>query len=338
MPGDYKPIDFYFYTSRRYTGVDLPIKIELTESRGDFGKTMALGLKMNQRTPNVVDVNVAKIEVPKASIKPIAEAAQSDIDKDPPESKTKRPNGWAVVIGIEKYKNAPAVTFAERDALAFLNYARNVLGIPDRNIYFLQSEGATLGEFSKLFGEDGWLEKRTSTDSDVFVYYCGHGAPGLADKSPYLIPYDIDPDYATSAYALSQLYENLHGITARTKTVFLDACFSGQTREKEMLLANARPVFVTVSKPTSYTDITVMTATNGTEVSSGDAEERHGIFTYYLLKGLGGEADANGDGAVTVGELYNYLKPKVHSRAANLDREQTPTLLAEDPEQILVKR
>ncbi len=53
----------------------------------------------------------------------------------------------------------------------------------------------------------------------------------------------------------------------------------------------------------------------------------HGVFTFYLLKGLHGEADANKDGTVTAGELYSYVarqcgeshqrEPKPHGRAGN---------------------
>jgi len=335
-PGDYKPVLFYFFTSKRYSGTSIPIKIVLTESKGDYGKTVDLGLKMNERTANIVDVNIAKIERPKPEIKTIAEASQSDVDVVLQKSKNNKPDDFAVIIGIENYKYAPKVTYAERDAGAFYNYAAQVLGIPERNVYYLVNDGATVGEFKKLFEKDGWIAKRTTPNSDIFVYYSGHGAPNLKDKSPYIIPYDIDPNYAGTGFSLNAMYEALGGLNARSVTVILDACFSGQSREKEMLLTEARPIFIKVEGPAAYEKLTVFAAASEAEISSGYPEQRHGIFTYFLLKGLQGAADANADKKITVGELFNYLKPNVKRTAGARDREQTPTLVTKNAERIVL--
>jgi uncharacterized caspase-like protein len=37
----------------------------------------------------------------------------------------------------------------------------------------------------------------------------------------------------------------------------------------------------------------------------------HGVFTFFLLKGLHGEADFNKDGTVTAGELFSYIHDNV---------------------------
>jgi len=336
-PGDYKPVNFYFYATSRYSAEHIPLKVQLTEARGDFGKIIDLGLKMNVRTQNIVDVRIAKIEAPKPTIKPIAEVAKSDVDNIPTNSQTKRPDGFAVIIGIEDYKYAPKATFANRDAEAFYGYATRVLGIPERNTYYRVNDGATAGEFKKLFELDGWLARRVTANSDVFIYYSGHGAPDIKTKSPYLIPYDIDPNYANTGFPLDQLYKNLHSLKAKSVTVIVDACFSGQSREEKMMLANARPVGITIESPLAYGDITVFAAASGREISSGYPEQRHGLFSYFFLKGLKGIADTNGDKKIIVGELFNYVKTNVPRLAGQMDREQTPQLLGRDKGRVLVE-
>jgi hypothetical protein len=52
----------------------------------------------------------------------------------------------------------------------------------------------------------------------------------------------------------------------------------------------------------------------------------HGVFTYFLLKGLGGEADVNKNNAITFGELGDYVQSEVKAQAAVDNREQTPQL------------
>jgi uncharacterized caspase-like protein len=55
----------------------------------------------------------------------------------------------------------------------------------------------------------------------------------------------------------------------------------------------------------------VLTASKASEVSEEREDLGHGVFTYYLLEGLKGKADADKDGIVTVDEAYAYVSKKV---------------------------
>ena len=55
----------------------------------------------------------------------------------------------------------------------------------------------------------------------------------------------------------------------------------------------------------------VLTASRAGEVSEERDELGHGVFTYYLLEGLRGKADIDGDKIVTVDEIYSYLSEQV---------------------------
>ena len=59
-------------------------------------------------------------------------------------------------------------------------------------------------------------------------------------------------------------------------------------------------------------------------------------FTYYLLKGLKGEAD-NGDKNVTVSELHNYVLKNVEDTTKTLykDLPQIPILFTSNPNRVL---
>jgi hypothetical protein len=78
-------------------------------------------------------------------------------------------------------------------------------------------------------------------------------------------------------------------------------------------------------------------ASSGSEISSAWPEKKHGLFSYYLMKGMRGDADANGDKKITVGELGNYVKENVSDMAGMLDREQTPGLQTLDEEKVLIQ-
>jgi hypothetical protein len=338
--GDYRKVEFYFFTSRRYSEENIPISIKLTESKGKFDKTVDLGLKLGKRSQNIVEVQVAKIETKKTSkIRQIEGIFKlSDVDKDIPTTQMQGENILAVIIGIEQYKYAPNVLFAERDAQTFYNYTKSVFGIPDRNIYLRINEGATSGEFHKIFAEDGWIARRLKKDkTEVIVYYSGHGAPDTKSKKGYLIPSDIDPNYASTGLSLDDMYSSLSKLEAKSVTVFLDACFSGESRSEEMLITGTRPVSILINNPILTSDkIGVFTASTGDQYSSAYPDKNHGLFTYYLLKALKGEACGD-DRNLTLVELFEYVRENVNNTAGYLDKEQTPTFNGGNRKRVLVK-
>ena len=118
-------------------------------------------------------------------------------------------------------------------------------------------------------------------------------------------------------------------------TVFLDACFSGANREDESLLAGARGIYIEVN-PAFAGNITIFSASSGKEISSAWPEKRHGLFSYFLMKGMGGDGDANNDGQLTMDELGSYIQTNVSRQAGFLDREQTPQFQTLDRNKVLV--
>ncbi|MDA8753580.1 caspase family protein [Candidatus Marinimicrobia bacterium] len=188
----------------------------------------------------------------------------------------------------------------------------------------------------RFFQKNGWLAKHSNKKSDIFIFYAGHGAPNIETGTSYLIPYDIDPNYSTTGYSLDKLYNNLGNVKSKSITVILDACFSGGTRENQSLLSNARPVYIEVQKGNIPSNIIVFTAASGKEISSGYKQKSHGIFTYYFLKGLKGEADSNEDKKISNLEMYNYLGENVLIQARRIGREQNPQLLGGSEDKILL--
>ena len=270
-------------------------------------------------------------------VAPLPSVAIIDVEKKIPKGK-KNPNAYAVVFGIEQYKNVSSVTYARRDAYWMREYFAKTLGVPEENIYYKTDIDAGKAEFDKVFSQGGWLDKRIGDGrSDLYIYYAGHGAPDFNSRTAFLIPYDGDPNYASqTGYSIDKMTANLSQLEARSVTVFLDACFSGANRENEILLAGARPVFLDVNTAVAA-NVTLFSAASGNQISSSWAEKQHGIFSYWLMKGMQGSADANRDKILTVEELGGFIRNNVSKTAGKLDREQTPVLQTMDREKILVK-
>ena len=308
------------------------------KSNGQFQKRIKLKIGKNPIEIKAIDINdnISKKEFLIIRDEVIEDDEFSDVDFAF-ETSNSRPNAIAVVFGIEKYQYAPNVSNAYNDAEIMREYLISTFGLKRKNIYFRYNERATKGEFDKVFSENGWIAKNADKNSEIYVFYAGHGVTEPEDGSAYLIPNDIDPNYATTGYSLNTLYQNLSKIKSKSTTIILDACFSGISRENEMLLANSRPISIKVKQGSIPNNLNVFTASSGNEISSGYKEKMHGLFTYFFLKGLNKNADLNNDRKITLGEMENYLKENVSSQAKKMDREQHPQLHSSDKNQTLLK-
>ena len=329
-PSEFKDLEFSFNTSKEVSEI-IPITIGFTEGSSSGFFPMNLEVQKPQKT--IQQLIVTGKELSKVDIVDVA-TISVDVEKDIPITGRNGEDDLAVVFGIENYKNVPGVSFAKRDAMYIKKYFESVLGIPNNRIYFKTDSDVTLAEFNLAFG--GWLKRRLNKNTNVFIYYAGHGAPDLKQNKAYLIPYDGDPDYAAdTGFEMDKLYEQVSDLGAASVTVFLDACFTGANRNNEMLLADARPVFMEVDA-TATGNVTVFSASGGKEISSAWPEKKHGLFSYYLMKGMRGDADENKDNKITIGELGDYVRENVSDMAGMLDREQTPSLQTIDEKKVLI--
>jgi hypothetical protein len=280
-------------------------------------------------TGSVVSFPLAEVTPPPRPV--------SDVDGDVVASLSARPAALAVVIGVEAYAKIPSATFAAADAKTAAVYFEKVLGIPAARIELRLDGEATLAQMQRVFGAEGWLARRVSPDSEVFVFFAGHGMAEPEKFSPYLLPADTDPDYLRqTAFSLDKMVEMIASLGARRTTLFLDACFSGLSREGVALLDDARPLLVEQAQRVPA-GLSIFSGGSGSQIVSSLDEQGHGVFSYYLFKGLAGEADLDGDRRVLASELKSYLADSVPRAAQSLDREQTPGIVLADPEQVLVQ-
>jgi uncharacterized caspase-like protein len=95
-----------------------------------------------------------------------------------------------------------------------------------------------------------------------------------------------------------------------------------------MLIKRARPALMHVEEVSpSFGSIISLNATETGQISNAYPEKEHGLFTYWLLRGLNGGADSNDDGWTSVKEIYGYVKGNVTRVAIRMRTDQTPVLL-----------
>ena len=189
----------------------------------------------------------------------------------------------------------------------------------------------------KLFGESGWLARRVSANTDLLVYFAGHGAPDASRSGPFLLPFDADAAFVgETGYSLGALYDRLARLPARSITVLLDACFTGETRNRQSIVPGTRPTVLSIEHPALVRrNMAVLSAARGVQVAGDLPSARHGLFTYFVARGLRGEADADGDRTISIAELGRFVERGVSGAANRLDREQRPLLIARDSLRVL---
>jgi hypothetical protein len=333
--GKFRDFKFMFYTNTRIAdGERIPLDIRLGEARPRFNADQPLALAMNAPQKKMQEIVVKGEDAGEKEPIALAGGLNVDVDLNIPEGRKAGKYDIAVVIGNRNYTvtDVPAVDFAVRGARVMKEYLVRAFGYDPKNI--LYAEDATLSKFNEFFGTERdhrgmlykWVRKG---ESRVFVYYAGHGAPDLDSEEAYIVPVDANPAYIrATGYRLQTFYDNLAKTPAKNITVVLDSCFSGSS-EKGMLFKGISPALIKVKKEyRGPANAVLFTSAAADQVSTWYPEKKHSLFTYYFLKGIQGEADFNGDGRITVGEMDQYLKEYVPFMARRLSgREQQPVVM-----------
>ncbi len=233
------------------------------------------------------------------------------------------PQSYALVIGINKYKNLPAenqLAFAEADAnLMFTVLISREGGAFERqNVHMLTGDRATLANIRHEL--ETWLPENAKEDDRVLVYFAGHGFLDRQTGKGYLAPYDIDPyHYGSTGLPMEEIGQVIGTkIRAKNKILLTDACHSGAITPEDTAALNNGLQRLNAS-------IFSLTASRDREISREDEVfgGGHGVFTWYVYQGMQGAADNSPrDGEVTADELAEYVHTQVREATGG---KQNPT-------------
>lgn len=269
-----------------------------------------------------------KIAARPPDIAPSPVAVKSDVDEMPAAKAKTNKNSYAVVIGIEDYRQRlPKADYAAADAKTMTGYLTKVMGYPEENVVTLLNDHASNVDLVKYF--EKWLPNNIEPNSTVFVYFSGHGAPNPKTGEAYLVPYDGDPSFIDeTGYPLKRMYAALGKLPAKEIVVVLDSCFSG-AGGRSVIAKGSRPLVTNLQRNMGLPkNMTVLSASSGDQTSSTYDEKGHGLFTYFILKGIKDEDVVMSDGSLKISDLHGYVKPQVERIARKqYNNEQTPQLI-----------
>ncbi|MCF8246161.1 MAG: caspase family protein [Saprospiraceae bacterium] len=223
---------------------------------------------------------------------------------------------WAVVVGISAYDHMPTLRYTDDDAYRMYAFLKSPEGgaLADNQIKILIDEDAThekiLAAMTDIFGKAG-------KEDLVMVYFSGHGLPGS------FLP--IDFDGFNNKLDHEDINKIMESSPAKYKLCIADACHSGSLlamAEKSGTIRNVlEDYYKTLAQAEAGTALIM--SSKGEETSLESSGLRQGVFSHFLIRGLKGEADKDGNKIVTVQELFNFVDENV--RAYTINR-QSPVI------------
>ena len=225
-------------------------------------------------------------------------------------------NTYALIIGVADYLGSGDLRYTINDAQLFYKFLKSKKGgsVPDKNIVYLTNARASK---ANIIAQGKALFSRANKNDRVIFFFSGHGSRGC------FVPYDAALSYNNYLF-FSEIKSMFKCAKSDTKLLFADACFSGSMKGVES--KNIHETLKKEVKGSSKMNIAVMMSCRGNETSIESGELKQGLFTYYLIQGLGGLANSDNNKYVTIKELFYYVYRKTRSKAASMGYSQTPEL------------
>jgi WD40 repeat protein len=313
---------------------EFTLQIKIAPSTGGVGRIVyrVNGVVVGDLTARPVDISVPYHRRPftlapgRNVISATAFNAQNTVESTPVDTVVhvhageRRPTLYVLALGVSDYRDrALQLRYAADDAKALVDTLRRqgqrlfarveVTSLLDRDV--------TLGKLEAAFRD---LAGKVQADDVFIIYLAGHGM--TLDGEYHFIPADVIYENAPALRAGSVPQERLQrwlgAIQAQKSLVLLDTCASGAfvtaLSGTVTQLASARDLSEkgAIDKLMRATGRAVIAASTERQFAL-EGHSGHGVFTYALLQGLRGEADAQGDrdGAITVDELSAYVAKEV---------------------------
>lgn len=231
-------------------------------------------------------------------------------------------NTYAVIVAVADYKNMGPddgdLTFTTTDARLFRDFLMSERGgkVPESNIVLLLDAQASK---ENIITKSKALFAKAKKNDRVIFYFSGHGSRGC------FCPYDAG-DIGNKLLYFNEIKSIFRSAKCNTKLLFADACHSGGMKAGIGASMKDDENMEEGQKASENMNIAVMMSCQGDEFSLESPNLGQGLFTYYLMEGLGGGANRDGNKYITIQELYYYVYHKVQDYAAKCGRSQTPLL------------
>ncbi len=227
----------------------------------------------------------------------------------------------ALIIGIDEYADPgfPRLFHAAADAKSVAKVLIEDLDFDRDHVRLLLNRDATRDAVHEALQDWACDKTRVGDDDLLVLFFAGHGLTREVDGKSrgMLVPSDGRMSSESEAVwssllPMSELEQTSECIPAKHALFVLDCCFGGLaiTRGPALVLAGMR-----------NRARQIVTAGNAEQPVLDSGSNGHSVFTAAFLEALRGDADLDGDDAVSFGELYNFVGRRVEAETGGM---QTP--------------
>ena len=236
-----------------------------------------------------------------------------DVDRVPkPLVAAKQAKSIVIAIGVGKFRDArvPPVKYAERDAEVMAGYLRTIGGIPPERVRLLLDQYALKEDLAETFEE--WLPKRVDADTVVYVYFSGRALVDGTSGAVSLVPFDGTTASVKRLYPVRRMQQVLSKLPIQRAIMIFEVSLDPTPGSNP---ASTPQADWEDGLDEGKNEVMWMVGNKALQEAHVYEQGKHGLFTYYLLRGLQGLADIDRDGTVVAGELCTYARGEV-GRAA----------------------
>ena len=227
---------------------------------------IAFGQNFTFSSSKKVDISIKKV---------------SELDLSHSRTKPIQKQKIALIIGNENYASTLNVPYSLNDAKAFEQYCTRLIGVAGNNLIYLKN--ATSIEIQRAVKQVNELQKLSKDSTEVILYYSGHGLASYTGKLQ-LLPVDVSPIDLIGSIDLFNMCNQLNLTRTKQISVFIDACFSGESRTQNIIAS--RGITVVPKYTTLPENCVVISASSLNQKAYPYSIKKHGAFTYFLLKEL----------------------------------------------------
>jgi uncharacterized caspase-like protein len=214
---------------------------------------------------------------------------------------------WCLSIGVSQYqdKTLNPLPYSMTDCQGFAQAIQTATAkkFPNQEI-IIHHENALAPELNAVRASLNKIVTSATSEDTIIFYFAGHGVPDNHSSQALLCLADTQRgDILNTGLAMQELLEQLEEAKAAKKLIILDACHSGSLTLRQSLTPNLLKQLQQARNKQSFY---ALLSCDQDQESYEFSQLEHGLFTYYLIRGLQGEA-ADNQGEIEVNGLYKYV-------------------------------
>jgi len=248
---------------------------------------------------------------------------------------------WALVVGVDHYqaKAIEPLSGAVADARAIRDVLIRYAEFPEAQVTLLVSDGPEKPTRPVIMDKLDQIAASAKPTDLVLFFFAGHGVQVSGER--HLLTFEADPSspghLKTSSLSAPELMHALETMKVAHRVVMVDACRNDPTNPSQRNVADEAFESAFTLQPASESGVRATFLSSSKGQSAYEWTEKHrGFFSYFIEKGLSGEAALYGK--VTVTSLLSYLSEMVPQTVREQKNQvQIPYAKVEGSELVLVR-